>query len=130
MKIRKFLTLAVTLGAKAGHAAVGAAVAAVTAVALDFSDPFPWVIGAFGGAILFLKRDEVSRKDSIGTVLISVGMGGLVAPWAAAFCAWHFDPRLSNSYPFAFALSTAWPFILPKLLDRLPALPDIFGGKK
>lgn len=132
MNIKKMLAALIAWAcAKSSH---GAAVAAVTAgavgTALDLSDPWPWVIGAFGGAVLFLKRDEVSRKDSVGTVMISVVMGGLVAPFAALGWATYVESTFANRYLFALALSAAWPFILPKLLDQIPLLPNIFGGKK
>lgn len=85
-------------------------------------DPVPWIAGAAGGAIVFLKTEHTSKKETAANGLISVMLGGFVAPWlvsAAEIITRNGgqDPAISalvNSnllYAFCFILAAFWPLL-------------------
>jgi len=90
--------------------------------ALSQEDPWIWIIGGFGAAIVYVKNPPTSRSEAMINSLISVMIGGLIAPSVAAYCAIKIDKTLANPYPFAFILSSAWPWIMPAVFARARAL--------
>jgi hypothetical protein len=101
----------------------GQSVAAGTLLGtMSQEDPWIWIIGGFGAAIVYVKNPPTSRADAMVNSLISVMIGGLIAPPVAAYCAYHWDKTLSSPYPFAFVLSSAWPWLMPTIVDRVKTL--------
>lgn len=116
---RWVLTLLVALAAPKTWAA-GAATAATAGVAATAAgiDPWPWVIGGFGAAVVYVKRPATSKPDAVINALISIAIGGLISPWAAAGVAEYVSPRLANNYALALVLSSLWPWLVPVALDK------------
>jgi hypothetical protein len=110
---------AVTYPAKS-WAAVATAVTAGFTAQFAGADPWPWVIGGFGAAIVYVKKQGKSRLDAITNALISVLIGGLVTPlWVAPAVAKHLGPELANQYALAFIFSAAWPWLVPLALSKM-----------
>lgn len=106
----------------------GQAVAAGTAASvLGKADPWVWIIGGFGAAVVYVKNPPISRPEALINSLISVMIGGLIAPPIAIYCASHYDQSLASPYPFAFVLSSFWPWVLPVVVKRVQALLGIAG---
>lgn len=111
-------------------AASAAATAATAGVAASVAgiDPWPWVIGGFGAAIVYVKRPAASKPDAVINAMISVLIGGIIAPWAAVGVSEYVSPKLANSYPLALVLSSMWPWLAPVALDKLrSAFPSAQG---
>jgi hypothetical protein len=121
--------IAIVLGALFAHkyatAATASALAAATATGTG-ADPWPWAIGAFGAVVVYVKRPPTTRADAIVNSIISVLIGGMVAPLTAAAVAKYLDPALASDYVNALILSSLWPWLLPmaikSLKDRIHAL--------
>jgi hypothetical protein len=103
---------------KPATAAMTGMVAAGTAVSAGL-DPWPWAIGAVGAAVVFVKTPPTTRLDAIANALISVMMGGLIAPVAAVAVAEYVNPKLANDYAMALALSCLWPWVVPAAMRKL-----------
>lgn len=112
MKIIKY-SAALILGMFAQKYTFAAGVcAAATAAACASSigsDPVPWALAAFGAAIAYVKNPPTSRLDAIANAGISVILGGIGAPVAAALAGKYVAPELQNSWLMAFAIAVAWP---------------------
>jgi len=94
-------------------AAFGIGASAVSA-AMGF-DPYPWVIGAAGAAIVLVKTQHISKRDDVINSLISVCLAGLVAPWWAEELSQYFSQKPTTTtaiYGLAFILSAAWPALI------------------
>ena len=112
------LTIFALFGSPAKAAITTGAAASALSVWVGF-DPMPWVAGAAGGAIIFLKTEHQSRKETAANGLISVMLGGLVAPWlvrAAEIIVGKDDygqaAALVNQhtlYAICFLLAAFWP---------------------
>lgn len=89
------------------------ALAGTTAAIVSKADPWVWIIGGFGAAIVYVKNPPRSRADALTNGMISVLIGGLIAPPAAVYCGQHFDPTLNQPYAMSFVLSASWPWLLP-----------------
>ena len=100
----------------AGAATAATAGAVATAVSID---PWPWVIGGFGAAIVYVKRPAASKADAVINSMISVLIGGIISPWAAAAVGEYISPNLANSYPLALILSSLWPWLVPLAMSKL-----------
>ncbi len=122
--MKKFFTCAVAvLAHKHAAAAVTAALAGATA-ASGGADPIPFALGAFGAVIVFAKQPPTSRLNALANTGISILIGGLVAPVAAVAVGEYVNPKLANDYAMAFALSAAWPWIVPALISKLKGKID------
>jgi hypothetical protein len=99
-------------GKNAAAAVTAAAVAGVTADGLGFN-PVLWALGAFGASGVYAYRKPATRSHALFNGGVSVLMGGMVAPWAAAALGHYTDPVLGNEYVMALALSCAWPWLVP-----------------
>ncbi len=86
-------------------------------------DPWTWVVGALGAAIVYIKKDVTTRIDAITNSLISIALAGIVAPELTTYMAARFEITISP-YPLAFLLSASWPWIIPILSSLLK-----FGSK-
>jgi hypothetical protein len=106
-----------------GVAATIGGAAGLTAGIVGY-DPWTWIIGGFGAAVVYVKRPARSHWDAVINSGISVGIGGLVAPALAGYLAAKWDVALGNPHPWAFILSSAWPWLVPiatrKLRDLKP----------
>lgn len=95
------------------------------------ADPWPWVLGAGGAAVVYAHKQE-NRAKAMANGLISVMLGGLAAPWIGALLADHAGPLWGNKYAIAFVLSAGWPWIAPyalRVADKF--LPNVtIGGNK
>lgn len=89
--------------------------AAVTSLA--GYDPWTWVVGGVGAAVVYIKKDVTTRLDAIINAVVSVMLAGLVSPGLTHYLATNFSVMLTNPYPVAFILSTSWPWIIPTLLS-------------
>jgi hypothetical protein len=103
--------------------------AAASGVAASFgkTDPWVWVLGGLGAAVVYVKNPPATKSNALINSMISVMIGGLVAPPCAAYCSQHYDQTLASPYPFAFVLSAFWPWLVPALIRRIQAL---IGGDK
>lgn len=118
-----FLSLAVQKSWAA--AAVTGAATAVTASATSMvlgNNVWPWAIGGFGAAIVYFKKHTIGPIDVIVNSIISIAIGGFVAPLAASVLAYYTSPALNNPYAMAFVLSTIWPFVVPICMQLLGAV--------
>lgn len=107
------------------HACAAVAVSASTPASgapLTY-DPWTWVVGALGAAIVYIKKDVTTRLDAITNSIISIALAGIVAPELTTYMAARFEVTISP-YPLAFLLSASWPWILPILSSLLK-----FGSK-
>jgi hypothetical protein len=99
-------------GKNAVAAATTGAVAATVAVSTG-ADPLPWALGAFGAAVVYAYRRPDDRAKALVNFGISVLIGGLVAPWAAATIRHQFGTVWGNDYVMALVMSAAWPWLIP-----------------
>lgn len=115
---RKFLVgLGIAFTGKnaiASVATVGAA--GVTALQLG-ADPVPWALGAFGATVVYAYRKPSTRTIALVNGGISVVIGGIAAPWAAAIAGHYLGPVWANDYVMAFGLSAAWPWLVPIVMN-------------
>lgn len=117
-----FVAAAAVLWSSKGWAAAATAVTAgATAVATGV-DPWPWVIGGFGAAIVYVKKPSSSRPDALINSMISVMIGGIVSPLAAAAVSEYLSPKLANQYALAFILSSIWPWLVPALMTKIKSI--------
>lgn len=116
--MKKLLIVAALLSRweMAAAASIGGA-AGITA-ALAGLDPWTWVIGGFGAAVVYVKRPATSKMDAIINSGISVFLAGLVSPWLALYLSVHVAKELGNAHPIAFILSSAWPWVAPIALNK------------
>ena len=130
-------TAVALLAVRVDNAMASEAAAVVTSVLGTYiaqilgSDPWTWVFGGIGAAIVYVKKDSTSRLDAITNGIISVLLAGLVAPELAQYLGDKVSPMLTNPYPPAFLLSAAWPWILPSLEILIQASSKLtgLGGK-
>lgn len=115
---KRLLALALLARWESSVAATIGGAAGVTA-GLTGQDPWTWIIGGFGAAVVYVKRPAKSRWDAIINSLISVCIAGLVAPSLAAYLAVKVDKALGNPHPVAFILSSAWPWLIPLAMRKL-----------
>lgn len=117
---RYMVALCVAIAAPKSLAA-GAATAATAGIAATAAgiDPWPWVIGGFGAAIVYVKRPSSTKADAIINAVISVMIGGLLSPWAASGVAYYLTPSLANNYALAFVLSSLWPWLVPVAMAKI-----------
>lgn len=109
----------VDVAAAAATSATGTALATMVGY-----DPWTWVFGGFGAAIVYIKKEVTTRLDAITNGMISVMLAGLVSPGVSAYISTKFSVPLSNPYPVAFVLSASWPWIVPTLMSIFKS-----GGK-
>jgi hypothetical protein len=83
------------------------------------ADPWPWIIGGFGAAVVYVKRPPTTRPDAIVNAAISICMGGIVAPLAAVAVGEYINPKLADGYVMALVLSCLWPWIVPLALKKI-----------
>ena len=105
------------------HACAAIAASAPAKGAQLVYDPWTWVVGALGAAIVYIKKDVTTRLDAITNSIISVALAGIVAPELTTYMAARFEITISP-YPLAFLLSASWPWIIPILSSLLK-----FGSK-
>jgi hypothetical protein len=115
---KRLLALALLARWEASAAATIGGAAGITA-GLTGQDPWTWVIGGFGAAVVYVKRPAKSRWDAIVNSGVSVGIAGLVSPTVALYLASHVDKSLGNPHPIAFILSSAWPWLIPIAMRKL-----------
>ena len=106
-------------------AATGSVVSSIVGV-----DPWPWIIGGLGAAIVYVKKTSASRYDAAMNGVISVSLGGLVAPPLSAYLGDTVSPALGGSTPVAFLLSAAWPWVIPALAAIAGVTSKVLGGEK
>ena len=131
-KVKTALLTLLVLFANNGWAAatVTAVAASATASALGV-DVWPWAIGGFGAAIVFFKKNSRSPVDVVVNSVISIAIGGFVAPLTAAILAHYTSaPALDRPYALAFIMSSMWPFVVPICAQLLAAFRSgQVGGK-
>lgn len=109
----------VDVASAAATSATGTALATVAGY-----DPWTWVVGGLGAAIVYIKKEVTTRLDAITNGMISVMLAGLVSPGVSIYLSTKFSIPLSSPYPVAFLLSASWPWIVPTLMSIIK-----FGGK-
>lgn len=107
------VVIAVGLGGKNALAAATSGVVAGAVAVSTGADPLPWALGAFGAAVVYAYRRPDDRAKALVNFGISVLIGGLVAPWAAAATRDNFGHVWGNDYVMAFVMSAAWPWLIP-----------------
>ena len=99
-------------------------------------DPWTWIIGGFGAAIVYVKKPAVTRSDAIINSMISVFIAGLISPTISVWFFNKMDLGTVNPYPLAFILSSAWPWLMPYVAKKLQSsesykhLESKFTGKE
>ena len=88
-------------------------------ISIGQHDPWTWIIGSFGAAVVYVKYKPNSKADAVINGFISVMIGGLVSPYLATYLGDHYDKSLSNPYPLAFLLSAFWPWVVPFVIRRV-----------
>lgn len=123
-KIVSLILLVLSSPSKAASISFGVTASLVSAV-LGF-DPFTWIIGSFGAAIVLVKTPQTSKLEDVSNGIISIILAGVVAPWLAVAASEYFSAKIINDgfiYALAFILSAAWPVLikmgLPILKKRL-----------
>jgi len=111
----------VEIATAAAASATGTALATATGY-----DPWTWVVGGLGAAIVYIKKSGTTRVDAITNGVISVMLAGLVSPGLSHYLATEFSLSFSNPYPVAFILSASWPWIVPTVMS---VIKPISGGK-
>lgn len=92
---------------KAFAAVVVGAASALPAIAIG-ADPWPWAIGASGGAFVYLMRDPVSRKQAFGNTMFSMVLGGIAAPIVAMAVQKKFELFEVQGVELLFAIVFGW----------------------
>ena len=122
-KLRNIVVYATTLAAHKGWAAAALTAVAASATSAVLGDNvWPWAIGGFGAAIVYFKKQGSGPVDVAVNSLISIAIGGFIAPLAAAMLAFYTSPKLNNPYALAFILSSIWPFVIPICSQLLGSL--------
>jgi hypothetical protein len=117
--MKKIIALALALVQQQPALASAGGLLAGAAAGAAGHDPWPWVIGAAGAAIVFAKRPATTRLDALVNTLISICIGGLIGPAAAAGAEKYLDLQFDVDYAMCFALSAAWPWVLPGVLTKI-----------
>jgi hypothetical protein len=76
--------------------------------------------------VVYAYRRPDDRAKALVNFGISVLIGGLVAPWAAAAIRDNFGQVWGNDYVMAFVMSAAWPWLIPAAFS----LYERFAGRK
>lgn len=113
------LALTVLAHFNVAMAAVVASSGATVVEVAKIYDPWTWVIGGFGAAVVYIKKDVTSRMDAIVNSAISVVLAGVVAPELTSYVADKLDIPITSPYPLAFVLSATWPWIIPALASLI-----------
>ena len=117
--MKKLITIIAALLCSKNAAAASTALAAGATATLVGADPWPWIIGGFGAAVVYVKRPPTTRPDAIVNAAISICMGGIVAPLAAVAVGEYINPKLADGYVMALVLSCLWPWIVPLALKKI-----------
>lgn len=117
---KKLLAFALLAKWESGAAAAIGGTAGLAA-GLQGQDPWTWIIGGFGAAVVYVKRPATSKLDAVANSVVSVCIGGLISPTAALLLASHVDKSLANPHPIAFILSSGWPWLISIAMDKLKA---------
>lgn len=121
----------IALAANKGWAAgVGTAVTASVTASVLGDNVWPWAIGGFGAAIVFFKKQTSGPVDVIVNSIISIAVGGFVAPVAAGVLAHYTAPQLNNPYAMSFVLSSMWPFVVPICVQLLGSFRGVIARDK
>lgn len=109
--------------------ALGSITAAATAISVG-ADPLAWVIGAVGATVTYAYKKPHTRMKALSNGLISICIGGIVAPFIGTLVAVKIGSEWANNYVFAFVLSSVWPWVMPILLNSLKSfLPEWIKNK-
>lgn len=127
---KRLLALALLTRWESGAAATLVGGAAGITAGLTGFDPWTWVIGGFGAAIVYVKKPATSKLDAVINSIISVGIGGLISPTAAILLATHVDKSLGNPHPIAFILSSGWPWLISIAVEKIKAIEIKFKSEK
>ncbi len=126
MHLKKIIALsAAALTGKQAFAVASTAATAGFTATLAGTDPWPWIIGGFGAAVVYVKRPATTRLDAVVNAAISIAMGGIVAPLAAVAVAEYVNPKLADGYVLAMALSCLWPWLIPAALKKLEGANNV-----
>jgi hypothetical protein len=107
------VALAMAFHGKQALATVGTVAAAgVTASQLG-RDPVPWLIGAAAVTVVYAYKRPLSREHALANAVISIFLGGIGAPWAAAVLSVYTGPVIANDWILAGVLSSGWPWLVP-----------------
>ena len=123
--VKNTLVLAFFSRVEIATAAAASATGTALATATGY-DPWTWVVGGLGAAIVYIKKSGTTRVDAITNGVISVMLAGLVSPGLSHYLATKFSLSFSNPYPVAFVLSASWPWIVPTIMS---VIKPISGGK-
>lgn len=113
--MKRLIPLSIVIFSSPSKAAISFGVtASVISASLGF-DPFTWIIGGFGAAIVLVKTEHHSQGEDIVNAIISILLAGLVAPWLSTASSEYVSSKIANDmlpYALAFMLSAAWPAII------------------
>lgn len=120
--MRYLIAFLVTLFGSPAKAAISTGVMASGLSIMIGFDPVPWIAGAAGGAIVFLKTEHTSKRETAANGLISVMLGGFVAPWLVSAAEIltkdgsqdaTISALVNNNllYAFCFILAAFWPIL-------------------
>jgi hypothetical protein len=115
-----FALLKVDTILSAKTAALSAAATGATVAQLAGTDPWIWVVSGIGAGVVYVKKESKSRLDAVTNAVISVALGGLLAPEVPGWAAQHFNIFFTTPYPIAFVVSASWPWAIPFFKSLMP----------
>ena len=73
-------------------------------------DPWPWVWAAVGGGVMRVKMKPTTKLDGAANGMISIVLGGGVAPWAHTMV-FKGQETTIPIYVVAFVIALIWPWL-------------------
>jgi hypothetical protein len=119
MRLKRKLIILSAYAMASKHAIAASAGTAVTAAVVS-NDWVTWAVAGAGAVAYRLKKPEVKKAISIGNGIISVGVGGLGAPYVVSLV-------MTNGYPqppvylCAFLTALLWPYLWDKFFEKKDA---------
>lgn len=118
MRLKRKLIVLFAYMMASKHAIAASSVTA-TAAAVMSDDWVTWAVSGAGAVAYRLRQPEVKKFVSVSNGIISVGLGGLGAPWLVTVAI----PGVSQPplYLAAFLVALLWPYMWDKYM---PAKKD------
>jgi len=113
MRIKRKLLILFAYAMASKHAIAASSATAVVA-AMGSNDWVTWASAGAGAAAYRLRTVEVNKLVSISNGIISVGLGGLGAPWLVTLAV----PSMPAApiYLSAFLVALLWPYMWDRVI--------------
>lgn len=115
MKLKRKLIVLFAYFMASKHAIASSSTTAIV-MAMGSDDWVTWASAGAGAAAYRLRTPEVNKLLSISNGIISVGLGGLGAPWLVALAL----PSIPSApvYLSAFLVALMWPYMWDRFLAK------------